>query len=232
MSVWRDASVLGVAVTLSGGVAFLLYTLFSSSQKKQRRERAERPAQRLGSAPGPSARSQVQPTGGQVLVLGLDGAGKTSLLRCIAGSSLDEDVTPTEGFNAVSINKEDVHIEFLEIGGTEKLRCYWEKYVCKAQLLVYVVDCSDATRLPLAKKHLHELIADLPHLALVILANKQDMEGACGITDLHEALSLAEVGDERKLFLIGTHVTKGSSEMPSSVQDAQDLIFQMVSDSR
>jgi ABC-type phosphate/phosphonate transport system ATPase subunit len=47
-------------------------------------------------------------------VLGLEGAGKTSLLHCFASGSLEQDVTPTQGFNAVSINREDLQIEFLE----------------------------------------------------------------------------------------------------------------------
>lgn len=55
-----------------------------------------------------------KPSGTQVLVLGLDGAGKTSLLRYWATGSLEQDVHPSEGFNAVSINKDDLHIEFLE----------------------------------------------------------------------------------------------------------------------
>lgn len=56
----------------------------------------------------------VNSVGTQVLVLGLDGAGKTSLLHYWATGSLKEDVHPTQGFNAVSINREDLHIEFLE----------------------------------------------------------------------------------------------------------------------
>jgi GTPase SAR1 family protein len=56
----------------------------------------------------------VKPTGKQVLVLGLEGSGKTSLLHCFATGSLEQDVTPTQGFNAVSINREDLQIEFLE----------------------------------------------------------------------------------------------------------------------
>lgn len=50
----------------------------------------------------------------QVLVLGLDGAGKTSVLQCWATGNVEEEVEPTNGFNAVSINKEELHIEFLE----------------------------------------------------------------------------------------------------------------------
>ncbi len=49
-----------------------------------------------------------------MLVLGLDGAGKTSLLHCLATGGLEQDMQPTQGFNAVSINREDLHIEFLE----------------------------------------------------------------------------------------------------------------------
>lgn len=52
--------------------------------------------------------------GTQVLVLGLDGAGKTSLLSCWSMGSPEVDVKPTQGFNAVSINRDDLHVDFLE----------------------------------------------------------------------------------------------------------------------
>ncbi|XP_052366623.1 ADP-ribosylation factor-like protein 9 isoform X2 [Oncorhynchus keta] len=104
--------------------------------------------------------------------------------------------------------------------------------MCKAMVLVFVVDSSDAAQFPLAKKHLHALLETDLYLPLVVLANKQDNQGACSITTLHEALSLEEVGDQRKLFLIGTHVRKGDTEVNSAVQDARDLIIQMVQDGR
>lgn len=56
----------------------------------------------------------VESPGTQVLVLGLDGAGKTSLLSCWATGSPEADVKPTQGFNAVSINRDDLHVDFLE----------------------------------------------------------------------------------------------------------------------
>ncbi|RXM27185.1 Signal recognition particle subunit SRP72 [Acipenser ruthenus] len=126
----------------------------------------------------------------QILVLGLDGAGKTSILHCLATGTVKRKVSPTEGFNAVCINTEDIKMEFLEIGGSETLRTYWHMYLKKAQ----------------------------------------DLEGACGITELHDALSLSEVGDVRKLFIIGTQVN--GSEVPSSVQDARELITQLVAENR
>lgn len=202
-------------------------------EKKKKREEGEAEPSVLVASEAPKV-SECRPgesLGTQVLVLGLDGAGKTSLLHCLATGSLEQDTGPTQGFNAVSINREDLHVEFLEIGGKEELRPYWQRYMSKALLLVFVVDSSSPQLFPLAKKHLHELLATDPRLPLMLLANKQDRPGACSITDLHDALALSEVGD-RRLFLIGTHVKKGEEELSSGVQDAHDLILQMVCEGR
>ncbi|XP_029368344.1 ADP-ribosylation factor-like protein 9 isoform X2 [Echeneis naucrates] len=217
--------VLAASAAVAGGVAYLMWT--SSGQK-----RAPEPPEETGPVEGgerTEAAAEVQnkqSRGTQVLVLGLDGAGKSSLLHCFATGSPEQDMQPTQGFNAVSISREDLHIEFLEIGGKEELRPYWQRYLSKALLLVFVVDSADPRLFPVAKKHLHELLASDPSLPLMVLANKQDLPGACSITDLHEALFLSGVG-ERRLFLLGTHVKKGEAELSSGVQDARDLITEM-----
>lgn len=61
----------------------------------------------------------------------------------------------------------------LSVGGKEVLRPYWQRYMSKALLLVFVVDSSSPERFPLAKRHLHELLASDPRLPLMVLANKQ-----------------------------------------------------------
>ncbi|XP_062054777.1 ADP-ribosylation factor-like protein 9 isoform X2 [Lepus europaeus] len=60
----------------------------------------------------------------------------------------------------------------------------------------------------------------------------RDLEEAYHITDIHEALALSEVGNDRKLFLFGTQVTEDGSEIPSSMQDAKDLIAQLAADAQ
>lgn len=60
----------------------------------------------------------------------------------------------------------------------------------------------------------------------------QDLEDAYHITDIHDALALSEVGNDRKLFLLGTQVTEDGSEIPSSMQDAKDLIAQLAADAQ
>uniref|UniRef100_A0A673TBP8 Theg spermatid protein like n=1 Tax=Suricata suricatta TaxID=37032 RepID=A0A673TBP8_SURSU len=109
----------------------------------------------------------------QILVLGLDGAGKTSVLHSLALNKVQHSVAPTQGFNEVCINTEESQMEFLEIGGSEPFRSYWEMYLSKGLLLIFVVDSADHNRLPEAKKHLHQLIGTNPILPLVVFANKQ-----------------------------------------------------------
>ncbi|XP_009873044.1 PREDICTED: testicular haploid expressed gene protein-like, partial [Apaloderma vittatum] len=164
----------------------------------------------------------------QILVLGLDGAGKTSVLHSLATNQVKRSVAPTEGFNAICINTEESQLEFLEIGGSESLRSYWKMYLPKVLLLIYVVDSADHARLPVAKQLLHQLIQSNSTLPVVVLANKQDLEGAYCITDIHDALALSDIGDERKMFLIGTHVAEDGSEISSSMKDAKELIAQLV----
>nr|DAA02250.1 TPA_exp: ADP-ribosylation factor-like 9 [Rattus norvegicus] len=160
----------------------------------------------------------------QILVLGLDGAGKTSVLHFLASNTVRHSTAPTLGFNAVNISSEDRQMEFLEIGGSEPFRSYWDMYLPKGWLLIFVVDSADHKRLPEAKKYLHQLIDPNPDLPLVVFANKQDLEAAYRITDIHDALALSDVGNDRKLFLFGTQVTRNGSEIPSIMQDAKDLI--------
>ncbi|XP_052010904.1 ADP-ribosylation factor-like protein 9 isoform X2 [Xyrauchen texanus] len=214
----REIGLLGAALALTGGVACAVCYLMHKTQEPKKRGKEDE-------------RKQEQPrsAGTQVLVLGLDGAGKTSLLHCFATGSLEQDTSPTQGFNAVSINKEALQIEFLEIGGSEKLRDYWLMYLCKARVMVYVVDSTDADRFPLAKRLLHQLLSSDPCLPLVLLANKQDVPGARGITDLYEALDLGKVGDGHRLSVVGTQVKKGKSAANAGVRDAHDLIIEMMS---
>ncbi|KAK1345912.1 hypothetical protein QTO34_008377 [Cnephaeus nilssonii] len=159
-----------------------------------------------------------------ILVLGLDGAGKTSVLYSLALNRVQHSEAPTQGFHEVCISTEHSQMEFLEIGGSEPFRSYWEMYVSRGMLLIFVVDSADHNRLPEAKKCLHRLIKINPIIPLVVFANKQDLKTAYHITDIHEALALSDVGNDRTMFLFGTQVTENGSEIPSTMQDAKDLI--------
>lgn len=67
----------------------------------------------------------------------------------------------------------DVVCDVPSVGGGEDLRRYWLDYLRRTHILVYVVDSSDRSRLPLAKAELHRLLRVEPQLPVVVLGNKQ-----------------------------------------------------------
>uniref|UniRef100_A0A8D3A4H7 ADP-ribosylation factor-like protein 9 n=1 Tax=Scophthalmus maximus TaxID=52904 RepID=A0A8D3A4H7_SCOMX len=110
----------------------------------------------------------------------------------------------------------------LSVGGKEALRPFWPDYLQKALLLVYVVDSSSPQLLPLAKKHLHELLTSDPHLPLMVLANQQVNEPVRFISTKMSP-HVVSVG-RRRLFLIGTHVKKGEAELSSGLEPPDGLL--------
>ncbi|XP_038615365.1 ADP-ribosylation factor-like protein 9 [Tachyglossus aculeatus] len=232
----RACGLAGLAAA-GGALLYTAWRTYLAAQRAPQEEEEEEEEDRKeeeegGEGAAPDPRPQVKPLKKQVLVLGLDGAGKTSVLHSLATNRVQRCSTPTQGFNAVCIHTERGQLDFLEIGGSEPFRSYWNMYLSRGLVLIFVVDSADPSRFPAAKRHLHQLIQKDVSLPLVVLANKQDLEGASFITDIHDALELSAVGDQRKLFLIGTHVAEGDSHIPSSMRDARDLITQLVSEAQ
>ncbi|KAG5843252.1 hypothetical protein ANANG_G00148800 [Anguilla anguilla] len=156
----------------------------------------------------------------QVLVLGLDGAGKSSMLQGLTGSGTC--------LCRMSLNTPACQLDFLEIGGGEDLRRYWAEYLRRTHVLVYVVDSSDRRRLPLAKDELHRLLRAEGQLPVLVLGNKQDKPDAVSVPELREALSLGGVGGERRLYLMAAQLGADGFHAPCSLQAVQDLLLQLV----
>ncbi|XP_062898626.1 ADP-ribosylation factor-like protein 9 [Mobula hypostoma] len=229
---------LGVAVALVGGVLYAAWGRWFGGERPEGKAgkagKGERPVieeeeeeeeeEIPVNEPGPEDEENVK----HILVVGLDGAGKTSVLCSLSTCTMSRSDGPTKMFNSVSVKTEDAEIEFLEIGGGESVRRCWSSHLPGAKAVVYVVDSADPTRMPLAKQELHQLVQGDSTLPVVVLANKQDLKGACTILEVHQKLSLDKLGDERKLFLIGTHVAESGCQIPASIQDAKELIAHLV----
>lgn len=67
----------------------------------------------------------------------------------------------------------DIQLLVISVGGSQNLRFYWNQYLSKSHVLVFVVDSADGLRLPTARQELHCLLAEDPQLPLIVLANKQ-----------------------------------------------------------
>ncbi|XP_044274821.1 ADP-ribosylation factor-like protein 9 isoform X6 [Varanus komodoensis] len=174
----RQLALVGTAVAVTGGVAYVVWKhYFSAPVPPGPEECQQQPLlgaqERAALSCTGTPEGQDKPPSKQILVLGLDGAGKTSVLHSLATNHVKRSSAPTEGFNAVCVSTEETKMEFLEIGGSENLRDYWKMYLPRVLLLIYVVDSADHVRLPVAKKLLHQLVQSSPTLPVMILANKQ-----------------------------------------------------------
>jgi ADP-ribosylation factor-like protein 3 len=132
----------------------------------------------------------------RILVLGLDNAGKTTILRRLS----DEDIThimPTQGFNIKSLMHSEFKLNVWDIGGQKSIRPYWRNYFDQTDALVYVIDSADSRRLEETGVELGQLLDEekLSGVPLLIYANKQDLISALGPDEISEGLNLHTIRD-------------------------------------
>ncbi|XP_068024159.1 LOW QUALITY PROTEIN: ADP-ribosylation factor-like protein 2 [Melanerpes formicivorus] len=127
----------------------------------------------------------------RLLVLGLDNAGKTTLLKRFNGEDVAT-TSPTLGFNIKTLEHRGFKLNVWDVGGQRSLRSYWRNYFESTDGLLWVVDSGDRQRLQLAATELHGLLREerLAGATLLVFANKQDLPGALSAGDIREALAL------------------------------------------
>ncbi|CAA6667024.1 unnamed protein product [Spirodela intermedia] len=134
----------------------------------------------------------------RVVMLGLDAAGKTTILyKLHIGEVLS--TVPTIGFNVEKVQYKNVMFTVWDVGGQEKLRPLWRHYFNNTDGLIYVVDSLDRERISKAKAEFQAIIRDpfMLNSVILVFANKQDMvrrrwhiQGTCAISGdgLYEGL--------------------------------------------
>jgi small GTP-binding protein len=78
----------------------------------------------------------------RILMLGLDAAGKTTILYKL---KLGETVSsvPTIGFNVETVEYKNLKWTIWDVGGQKKIRDLWKHYLLDNQAIIYVLDSSD-----------------------------------------------------------------------------------------
>uniref|UniRef100_A0A3P9MVA6 ADP ribosylation factor 4 n=3 Tax=Poecilia TaxID=8080 RepID=A0A3P9MVA6_POERE len=130
----------------------------------------------------------------RILMVGLDAAGKTTLLYKL---KLAEVVTtiPTIGFNVETVEYKNISFTVWDVGGQTVIRPLWRHYYTNTQGLIFVIDSSDSERIKEAADELHRQLEEdeLRDVPVLVFANKQDLPRAMPVGDITEALSLSGV---------------------------------------
>ncbi|CAF0931772.1 unnamed protein product [Didymodactylos carnosus] len=132
----------------------------------------------------------------RILLLGLDNAGKTTLLKVLAAEDISN-ITPTPGFNIKSVASNGFKLNVWDIGGQRRIRGYWPHYFDNTDVVIYVIDSADKKRFPETSEQLLELLADekLTNVPLLIFANKQDLLNAATSSEITDGLALYTIRD-------------------------------------
>ena len=145
----------------------------------------------------------------RILMLGLDGAGKTTVLYKLKLGEVVNSV-PTIGFNLETVEYKNIKFTVWDVGGQTKIRMMWKHYFQNTDALIYVVDSSDADRIELAKEELQSVLSseELQETSVLVLANKQDL-GIMSVAEVTEKLGLYNMKG-REWYVQGTCAHTGS----------------------
>ncbi|KAF1334193.1 hypothetical protein FI667_g2224, partial [Globisporangium splendens] len=156
----------------------------------------------------------------RILILGLDNAGKTTILYRLQADEIEQTV-PTIGFNMETLQYKNIKFQVWDLGGQTSIRPYWRCYYPNTDAIIYVVDSADVDRLNIAKQELHAMLEvwtacaywtreeELKDSILLVFANKQDQKGALNAAQISEAMGLSDIRN-RQWSIKETTATEGA----------------------
>ena len=167
----------------------------------------------------------------RVLVLGLDNAGKSTVLSALQDHDINQ-VAPTLGFEIVTLvyalNEQEYKLNVWDIGGQKSIRSFWRNYFEETDALIWVVDSSDKARMEVCTQELAGVLQQerLLGASLLVLVNKQDQEGCLNVDQVKEGLGIV-AGNRNVHYQACSGVTKqGLQEgLGWLVRDVADRIY-------
>lgn len=133
---------------------------------------------------------------GTLLLLGLDNAGKTTLLHRLRSGELKHFPPTDRPYQTEKFSPSPgLSFQAWDLGGHEAVRHLWEDYVCECSAVLFLVDATDANRLEEASFELDALIGEgiVEDVPIAILFNKCDLPEALPSKELCQKLSYDEI---------------------------------------
>merc|ERR1711939_982473 len=172
-----------------------------------------------------------------VLIMGLDGSGKTTFLERVKSTFNDTpavdpaSIAPTIGQNIGRITLSSSVIQFWDLGGQRDIRSIWPKYYAECHAVCFVIDSTDKARLEESWSVFETVVTDhrVEGVPTLVLANKQDVDGCIAVEEVKETFNRLVVG---KLNVSEGAVMPISALRGDGIRDAVNWLFVRVQNSR
>lgn len=162
----------------------------------------------------------------KVICIGLDAAGKTTLLYKL---KLNEVVTsiPTIGFNVETVTPvKGLTLTMWDLGGQEKIRALWKHYVDNCDAVIFMVDSADKERFQEAKSELFRMLDfdALKNCPILVYCNKSDLPTAVPCDKVAQAMGLTNLGHrvwhcQSSNCLTGEGIYEGMEKLQCMIRD-------------
>mmetsp|Transcript_35783 Transcript_35783/g.41739 ORF Transcript_35783/g.41739 Transcript_35783/m.41739 type:complete len:177 (+) Transcript_35783:55-585(+) len=146
----------------------------------------------------------------QVVMVGLDVAGKTSIMYKFRLNEIASTI-PATGSHVEPMEYKNLKLTAVwDINDQDRLRPLWRHYYENTNGIIFVVDSCDKLRMKTARDEIEKMMAEpsLRDAKLCVYANKQDMPNALGASELIDALALRNL--KQQWFVQPTSAVSGA----------------------
>ena len=150
------------------------------------------------------------------LFLGLDNAGKTTLLRYMCTGRISA-APPTAHANHEELQVNNVNIRAIDVGGHVQARRLWRDFFMSANAIIYMIDVSDPERFTESKAELDALLTceDAAKIPVLVLGNKIDSREAVSEEHVRQFFNLYDsdlAPRPMRLFMVSVLYGQGFKE--------------------